>query len=231
MKQHWRLPSRCTPPRCLYAAGTVPATPTQTPHPFPTYSPPSRAADSPPHTSTAPLHTAPIPPDSATRPALALPTLVPCRTLHHPSLQNRHTFDAYSTRILFAQYHPTDASPALYAARPLAQWANADRSRSDRSCPRHSPSPALPVSPPLVCISQALHREAASYYARHVRDYAVLPRVDIRCHPISCTEIKLHAHVNSPKMWFQRRCNDARNGSFFKNEPKSQHLAMWETGS
>ena len=98
MKQHWRLPSRCTPPRCLYAAGTVPATPTQTPHPFPTYSPPSRAADSPPHTSTAPLHTAPIPPDSATRPALALPTLVPCRTLHHPSLRNRHTFDAYPLR-------------------------------------------------------------------------------------------------------------------------------------
>ena len=93
-----RNPSRCTPPRCLYAAGTVPATPTQTPHPFPTYSPPSRAADSPPHTSTAPLHTAPIPPDSATRPALALPTLVPCRTLHHPSLRNRHTFDAYPLR-------------------------------------------------------------------------------------------------------------------------------------
>ena len=40
----------------------------------------------------------------------------------------------------------TDASPALYAARPLAQWANADR----------SPQPFLPmttpISPPLVCL-------------------------------------------------------------------------------
>ena len=127
-------------------------------------------------------------------------------TLPHPppSLPPKPPHLRRVSSSVFAQYHPTDASPALYAARPLAQWANADRSRSDRSCPRHSPSPALPVSPPLVCISQALHREAASYYARHVRDYAVLPRVDIRCHPISCTEIKLHAHVNSPKMWFHK---------------------------
>ena len=33
--------------------------------------------------------------------------------------------DAHPHRV---RYHPTDASPTLNAARPLAQWANADRS-------------------------------------------------------------------------------------------------------
>ena len=54
-RPHWRPPSRCTPPS-LPAAGTVPATPT---HPIPSphihHLP---AANSPPHTSTAPPHRA-----------------------------------------------------------------------------------------------------------------------------------------------------------------------------
>ena len=139
MKQHWRLPSRCTPPRCLYAAGTVPATPTQTPHPFPTYSLPSRAADSPPHTSTAPLHTAPIPPDSATRPALALPTLVPCRTLHHPSLRNRHTFDAYPLRSSRSTTPPTPLPPSTPPALSPSGQTQIDHAAT---VPAHDTPPA-----------------------------------------------------------------------------------------
>ena len=117
-RPHWRPPSRCTPPRCLPQAQCPPHPRTPSlPHTFATLPPPT-------HRPTPPRRrlTAPIPPDSVTRPALTL--YQPCRTLHHPSLRNRHL----PTHILTAQYHPTDASPTLYAARPLAQWANADRS-------------------------------------------------------------------------------------------------------
>ena len=35
-------------------------------------------------------------------------------------------------RILTAQYQPTDASPALHAARPLTQWAQTQIDHGDR---------------------------------------------------------------------------------------------------
>ena len=79
-------------------------------HPSPT-SPPSPTAYPPPHTyGAAPsrsLHPTAPPDPRSSSPRRASPTARP-----HP--------DAHPHR---ARYHPTDASPTLSAARPLAQWA------------------------------------------------------------------------------------------------------------
>ena len=106
----------------LPAAGTVPATPTHLVPSTHVHHPP--AADSPPHTSTAPPHRA-YPARQRHRTCANPTRLAAPSAVHRPSLRNR---PLPRTRILTAQYHPTDASPALYVARPLTQWAHADRS-------------------------------------------------------------------------------------------------------
>jgi hypothetical protein len=129
-RPHWRPPSRCTPPRCLPQAQCPPHPRTPSlPHTFTTLPPPT-------HRPTPPRRrlTAPIPPDSATGPALALPRLRrPSTTAVFPRASSPRS-------TMGAPHHgctPPTPFPALHAARPLSQWAHADRSR-DRPCPHTS---------------------------------------------------------------------------------------------
>ena len=100
------------------------------PHTFTTLPPPT-------HRPTPPRRrlTAPIPPDSATGPALALPSL------RRPRSTTAAFPRASSPRSTMGAPHhgcpPPTPFPALHAARPLSQWAHADRSR-DRPCPHTS---------------------------------------------------------------------------------------------
>ena len=164
----------------LPAAGTVPATPT---HPVPSthvHHPP--AADSPPHTSTAPPHRA-YPARQRHWTCANLTRLAAPLAVHQPSLRNR---PLPRTRILTAQYHPsTDTFPALYAADPpssIAQWARADRSR-DHPCPR---PPHLSCVPP-VCNTSLSCGDSHTMWTHNpglCSLYAVLPK-DIRVMPVA----------------------------------------------
>ena len=154
-RPHWRPPSRCTPPRCLPQAQCPPDPRTPSlPHTFTTLPPPT-------HRPTPPRRrlTAPIPPDSATGPALALPRLRrPSTTAVFPRASSPRS-------TMGAPHHgctPPTPFPALHAARPLSQWAHADRSR-DRPCP-HPPL----LRPP--CVRRlSLLRGDSHYMGTHVR--------------------------------------------------------------
>jgi hypothetical protein len=142
---------------------------------------------------------APPPPALATYPqvhATPLPRVAQCPPLQ-PTLTappHRASPTAFvalvpphrlSTRILTAQYHPTDTFPALYAADPpssIAQWARADRSR-DHPCPR---PPHLSCVPP-VCNTSLSCGDSHTMWTHNpglCSLYAVLPK-DIRVMPVA----------------------------------------------
>jgi hypothetical protein len=126
---HWRPPSRCTPhPR-----------PPSFPHTFTTLPPPT-------HRPTPPRRrlTAPIPPDSATGPALALPSL---RRLVPPP-----SFHAHPHRAV---------PPHRHLFRPLRRPPSRPESKC-RSITR--PSLPRPISPVPSCVQYLSLLWGSSYY-------------------------------------------------------------------
>jgi hypothetical protein len=129
----------------LPAAGTVSTAHTHThthtrpPPPPPPHTPPPSPTrhPAPPYRPTARTPSVPAPPYGATSPRQSHRLRRPSTTAVFPRASSPRS-------TMGAPHHgctPPSPFPALHAARPLSQWAHADRSR-DRPCPH----------PPLLCL-------------------------------------------------------------------------------
>ena len=141
----WRPTRRCTLLRCLRLAQCQPHTHTHThtrpPPPPPPHTPPPSPTrhPAPPYRPTARTPSVPAPPYGATSPRQSHRLRRPSTTAVFPRASSPRS-------TMGAPHHgctPPSPFPALHAARPLSQWAHADRSRDGPSLP----TPTSPASP------------------------------------------------------------------------------------